>query len=190
MIGPETILSRLRDAVSRGDNDVIERCMIDMCWLPSPPMGDDFFDGLLAILHSEEFQQTTTATPFLSLIGYEWESLTEQQTERLYSVLLSLVFHMQDWVASFWILEFLGEHYPDERTLAAFTALRLRANSEQRELLVTGFFELARNSVSPAIPDRVCEQLTLLSQDSTKEVRLEATIKLRRLGGGKGDAVT
>jgi hypothetical protein len=106
----------------------------------------------------------------------------EHEKERLRDVLGAAFDNCGDWMGAFVIGQILGEHYPDEVTLAILARLAKTANLLNMQLLPHALDHLARATDCESLRSQAIQQLQELGKSASVEVRDEAFTSLARLG--------
>jgi hypothetical protein len=115
-------------------------------------------------------------------ITSNWEQISEHEKERLREVLGTAFDNCGDWMGAFVIGEILGEHYPDEVTLAILARLAKTANLLNVQLLPHALEHLAKATDRESLRSQAIQQLQELGKSDSVEVRDEAFTSLAKLG--------
>ena len=177
-------LERLRGCIRSRDNDEIENVLsdVDSLTIDVERWPDGFFDGLVGLMRDPNFLGLANSWKLFYFITRNWEQISEHEKERLREVLGAAFDNCGDWMGAFVIGEILGEHYPDEVTLAILARLAKTANLLNMQLLPHALEHLAKATDRESLRSQTIQQLQELGRSDSVEVRDEAFTSLAKLG--------
>jgi hypothetical protein len=147
---------------------------------------DGFFEGLERLMRDPNFLGLANSWKLFYFITSNWEQISEheseQEKERLREILGEAFDNCGDWMGAFVIGEILGEHYPDEVTLAILARLAKTANLLNVQLLPQALEHLAKATDRESLRSQAIQQLQELGKSDSVEVRDEAFTSLAKLG--------
>jgi hypothetical protein len=177
-------LERLQECIRSRDNDEIENVLtdLDLLTIEVERWPDGFFEGLEGLMRDPNFLGLANSWKLFYFITSNWEQISEREKERLRQVLGEAFDNCGDWMGAFVIGETLGEHYPDEVTLAILARLAKTASLLTRQLLPHALEYFAKATQREALRGLAIQQLQELGKSDSEEVREEAFMSLAKLG--------
>jgi len=181
-------LERLQECIRSRDKDEIENVLSDLnsLTIEVERWPDGFFEGLERLMRDPNFLGLANSWKLFYFITSNWELISEPEKKRLREVLGAAFDSCGDWMGAFVIGEILGEHYPDEATLAILTRLAKTANPLNLQLLPHALECLAKATDLESLRSQAIQQLRELAKSDAVELRDEAFASLAKLGI-KGD---
>ncbi len=177
-------LERLQECIRSRDNDEIENVLTDLdsLTIEVDRWPDGFFEGLERLLREPNFLGLANSWKLFYFITSNWEQVSEHEKARLREVLGEAFDNCGDWMGAFVIGEILGEHYPDEVTLAILVHLAKTARLPARELAPHGIEVLAKTTQHEELRLLAIRHLRELSESDSGGVHREALLSLAKLG--------
>ncbi len=178
----KTASERIDAAIASGDGEALREAVFEAeTVLLDDAFPGELFEQLIALLDRSEFLRLEGSHHLLRLIPGEWETLGEDQRERLLTAIERAYPRFADWMSWFVISEILGENYADERALAALCRLAGTSEEGPRSLVPHGLEHIIRDSGDVALAERARKELDRLARDRSERVRGEVAESMARL---------
>jgi hypothetical protein len=140
-----------------------------------------FFPQILNLLSDPKFLSVRTSWNLLLFIKKNWERLSPTEVSELKNVLVAAFDKFGDFTGPHLVSKILGEHYPDESTLAILKILGKKASQPARELVPYAFETLAKVTHDQALRDSAIRELRTFLKDDSEAVRREAALSLNKI---------
>jgi hypothetical protein len=151
------------------------------------PYSGDFFRFLLGLFDQEAFMTLAGVGHFLLLFAYDWMLMTPEQREQLRPKLESAYTRFSDPFAVWMVAHLLGEYYADAGALSAVRRLKAVADDGKRELLPMALDSIIRYAADPAVAAAALNELELMKNDPSPQVRYEVDISFGRVASFSGE---
>jgi len=181
----ETILEEIRLCRAPGDDGKLPALFTDLdsAALDEAELPGSFFQGVLELQRDKDFCSLDNSWTILYFLNNNWDQVTSQQREELRSVLNEGFDKYHNWMGAFVTSELLGERYADENALKALIDLGESARLPARAAVPHGLEALAKTTADESLRGVAIDRLQKLQKSESEEVRKEALISLRKLGG-------
>ncbi len=180
----QSALERLRASNRSRDDDGVAEVLkgLELTTVEAGEWPAGFFDELKELLEDKSFLSLKNSWNLLYFINNNWEQLSPHDREQLRRVLAVAFDKYGDWMRAFVTSEILGEHYPDEATLAILADLGKNARLPARAAVPHALETLAGVTQQESMRGLAINQLQALQKSDSDEVRQEALISLKKLG--------
>jgi hypothetical protein len=179
----QSALHALRSSIHSRDEDTVVQVLTDL-ELRTVEAGhwpSLFFDNLIELLAEDSFTSLKNSWKLLYFINNNWEQLLPRDRASLRDVMVKVFDRYADWMGPFITCEILGEHYPDDETLAILSELAEAANLPARAAIPHALEILVRTAPQESLRHSALSQLQRLEKSSSEDVRREAMAALKKV---------
>jgi hypothetical protein len=139
------------------------------------------FELILNLLSQRTFLEMTGSFYILRVLENNWESLSDEQKERLLPSLETAYGLFNDWMSWFVISELLGEYFGDEQALRVLSRLKTLRGEGPRSLVPHGLEHIVKGARDEDLVSKAYTELSGMGKDPSEQVRDEVSLSLQRL---------
>jgi hypothetical protein len=139
------------------------------------------FELILDLLNQRNFLEMTGSFYILRVLENNWESLSDEQKERLLPALETAYGLFNDWMSWFVISELLGEYFGDEQALRVLSHLKSLHGEGPRSLVPHGLEHIVKGAGDEDLVRKAYTELSGMGNDPSEQVRDEVSLSLQRL---------
>jgi len=138
-------------------------------------VSDEFIEAIVDILNRENLWKIEASYSFMMFFYNDWSRFTKNQKKRLVLVFENIFPNIVDTVSQQILIEVISEYEANEKSFKMLNKLKVTPNNERyRYLIAYGYQRLVENTKDNAIRVDAFRLLNSMTNDSLKNVQIEA----------------
>jgi hypothetical protein len=187
----KVVHERIATAIANGNGPQLEQAVYDLHTLIiyADHFPEQSFDFVLSMMRQRPFLEMEGSHHLIYIFeqAWAWDSLSENQRDRLMPALEAIYAEATDWMSWFVISSLLGDHFMNKQALETLRRLKSVEAQGPRSLVPHGFEHLVTSSGNAELARSAYQELIEMTNDPSEQVRKEAAISLQRIANqGQG----
>ncbi len=182
----DEVISRVGDAVARGDSEVIARAAYDLetAAMLSTKAVQEIAKATVRWLSTDDFRKADGAWRILFVLRYDLHHLSDSERKDMFLAMIEAFPYLQDSMSRFIVSE-LAELFATDWALDAVEAQIPTLDDERRRYVPHALEHIALAATDDVIAARSFDRLIELLEDSAPEVKREAHLSIRRVANSR-----